>query len=183
MPTRARLRETAAVGILSSLAFAGGYLFIAVPNVEIFTAIVFLSGLLLGPRGGMLVGLIAQTLYATLNPYGVSPPPLLVAQILNRVLVGYVGGRFRTLGLTEGNPWRLGMYFGTAGLLLTVLFDLMTDVSFFFVSGFSLQQMKTTFTFGLPFYLVHSLVNTGVFGLVLPFVVRALRRTALLRVS
>lgn len=175
------LGEIAVVGIFSALAFTGGYIFIFVPNVEIITAIIFLAGLLLGPRNGILVGVIAQSLFSTLNPYGISPPPLFVAQIANRALVGYVGGRFGRFNYELIKFWRIAVYFGITGLLLTWLFDIMTDLSSFFQSGFSIQQMKLTFLLGLGWYLVHGIGNTVIFAVALPFVIQRLRNVDFLK--
>ena len=175
--------EITAIGIFSGLACAGGYLFIAVPNVEIFTAIVFLSGVLLGPRNGLLVGVIASIFYAILNPYGVSPPPLFVAQVLNRAIVGYVGGGFRHFLKTEKLAWSHSFYFGLAGLLLTWLYDFMADLSFFFVSGFSIEQMKATFALGLPFYLIHGTVNTFIFATILPLVINGVKKADIINLA
>ncbi|MFQ5752427.1 MAG: ECF transporter S component [bacterium] len=175
--------EITAIGIFSGLAVAGGYLFIAVPNVEIFTAIIFLSGFLLGPRNGMLVGIVAQTFYSILNPFGSSPPPLLIAQVLNRAIVGHVGGKFGKFLNMNKMSWTKSLYLGAAGLLLTWLYDLMAYLSFFFLSGFSVQQMKTTFALGLLFYLIHGVVNTAIFALVLPFIIRRLTRMDILNTA
>ncbi|MFQ6115159.1 MAG: ECF transporter S component [bacterium] len=169
------LSKIAAVGIFSGLAFAGGYIFVAVPNVEIITALIFLSGISLGTRNGILVGVIAQSLFSTLNPFGISPPPLFVAQVANRALVGYVGGRFGKFNYEERKFWIIAVYLGITGLLLTWLFDIMTDFSSFFISGFSFEQMKLTFLLGLAWYLVHGIGNTLIFALVLPVVIQGLR--------
>ncbi len=174
-----KISDIAQVAIFSALACAGGYLLIAVPNVEMITAIIFMSGYYLGSKKGMLVGLIAQSLYSTINPYGVSPPPLFVAQVLNRVLLGFVGGRLQSFLESEKRIWVMTCVLAALGLLLTWLFDVTTDFSFFFVSGFSVQQMKTTFALGLPFYLVHGFSNTAIFALVLPVVIRGLKRLEL----
>ncbi|MFQ5707574.1 MAG: ECF transporter S component [bacterium] len=172
-----KIQEIATVGIFSAMAYAGGILFLFVPNVEIVTAIIFLSGFLLGSKNGILVGVIAQTLFSTFNPFGMSPPPLFVAQILNRALVGYVGGQFAKVSLAEKKAWLSAFYLGVTGLLLTWLFDIMTDFSSFFQSGFSLQQMKVTFVLGLGWYLVHGVVNTLIFAIVLPFVIEGFKKT------
>jgi LytS/YehU family sensor histidine kinase len=173
-----KIIDVAQVGIFSALAFVGAYLFIAIPNVEIITAIIFVAGVYLGPRKGLLVGLVGQSLYSTLNPYGMSPPPLFIAQVLNRMLLGYVGGCFPPFLKSQRRLPLVGFLLGVTGLLLTWLFDITTDFSFFFVSGFSIEQMKTTFTLGLPFYLLHGLVNMFIFALVLPVVLRGLLKTA-----
>jgi len=178
-----RIREIARVGLFSALAVAGGYIFLAVPNVEVFTATVFLAGLLLGSRDGMLVGFISQTLFSTLNPLGISPPPLFVAQVAHRILVGFIGGRFKYNADESDNVWLRGFRFGALGLLLTWAYDLMTDFSFFLVSGFTLDQIKTTLTLGLPFYLIHGGINTIIFAVVLPFVLKVVERMNVIKIA
>ncbi|RMD95455.1 MAG: ECF transporter S component [Calditrichaeota bacterium] len=163
-----KLNEIARVGIFSALAFAGGYMFIAIPNVEIFTAIVFIAGIILGPKHGVLVGIISQSLFSTLNPYGVSPLPLLVVQVLNRALTGYLGGSMGRWVLRESS--RKWLLLGIIGLMLTWILDLSSDFSMFLQSGFSIKQMKVTLSMGLLFYLVHGLVNLVIFSLVVPLV-------------
>lgn len=170
-----KISDIALVAICAALAYAGGLLFLFIPNVEIVTAAIFISGALLGPARGSLVGLVAQTLYSTVNPYGMSPPPLFVAQVLNRVLVGYVGGYFTELPVTH-HGWKRHLYFGLTGLLLTWLYDLMTDFSLFFQAGFSLEQMKVTFTLGLGWYLLHGAGNTLIFAIVVPFIIKEMPR-------
>lgn len=171
------------VSLFAGLAFAGGYLFIAIPNVEIFTAVVFVAGVLLGARNGALVGIIAQTFFSLLNPFGMSLPPLLLAQVLNRALVGYAGGKLRNFSDFSQMKWKNCAMLGLTGLVLTWLYDLMAYLSFFFISGFSMDQMKTTFALGLPFYLIHGLVNTAIFVLVLPLLIRGLLRIELLNTA
>lgn len=170
-----RIREVALIGVFSALAYAGGILFSYIPNIEVITAIIFLSGLILGSKNGMLVGAIAQTLYSTLNPYGPAALPLLIAQVLNRILVGYVGGRFRVLVQNKRAYWT-AFYFGLAGLLLTWLYDLMTYLAIAIQSGYSMQEMKVAFVLGILWYLVHGGGNLVIFAIVLPYVAEALQR-------
>jgi len=173
-PPHVKTIDVAQIGIFSALAYAGGLAFTLIPNVEIITAIIFLSGVYLGSRKGLLVGLIAQTLYSTLNPYGVSPPPLFIAQVCNRMLLGYLGGWFREFLIGQRSVLVVSCVLAITGLALTWTFDITTDFSFFFVSGFSISQMKTTFALGLPFYLLHGLVNTIIFAGILPVVIKRL---------
>src|SRR3990172_12571296 len=95
------ISEIAIVGIFSAMAFAGAYLLIAIHNVEIFTATIFLSGVLFGKRTGALVGAIASALFAIFNPYGISPLPLFIVQVLSRALMGYAGGVIAPLALAN----------------------------------------------------------------------------------
>jgi len=74
-----------------------GYLFMPVPNVEMITAAIFLSGLWTGPRHGLIIGLTAEALFSLSNPMGFPPPPLLAAQLAGMGLAGWTGGMLRGL--------------------------------------------------------------------------------------
>lgn len=176
-----QIKGIAAVGIFSAMAFVGGYLFLFVPNVEIFTAVVFLSGIFMGSKKGVLVGVIARALFSILNPVGISPPPLFIAQIAGMAFVGYVGGRFGNLLHMERRLWMTALYFGIAALLVTWLYDILTDFSSFFQSGFSFKQMIITFSLGIPFYLIHGIGNSLIFALVLPLVVRRIQKVEIVK--
>ncbi len=175
---RLSLSEIATISLFSALAYAGGYLLIAVPNIEIFTAIVFISGVFLGSRNGAIVGVIAQTLYSIFNPYGMSPLPLMLAQIMNRALVGWFGGWVGQKNVTGESTLKIAIQFGAAGLFLTLLYDLMAFLSFQWMSGFSFQQMQASFAMGVPFYLIHSLGNTAIFALAVPVVLKTIHKTS-----
>jgi len=175
------ITEIALVGIFSALAVAGAYLFLSIHNVEIFTATIFLSGLLLGPRNGVLVGVIASSIFSTFNPYGISPLPLFVAQALSRALVGYLGGKLGKLGLDKRRFWIRAVAFGIAGLLLTWVYILLTFSSSIFSMGFSVEQLKIWFVGGMVSYLILTANNILIFALILPFVSRELSRIGLLK--
>ncbi|MCH7753693.1 ECF transporter S component [candidate division KSB1 bacterium] len=173
--------EIALVGVFSALAVAGAFLFISIHNIEIFSATIFLSGLLLGQRNGMLVGVIASSIFSTFNPYGISPLPLFIAQALSRALVGYLGGRYAKLGLGKRRFWIRAIAFGVAGLLLTWVYILLTFSSSVFSMGFSLEQLKIWFVGGIVSYLILTVNNVLIFALVIPFVSRELSRMGLLK--
>ncbi len=175
------ITEIALIGIFSALAVAGAYLFISIHNIEIFTAIIFLSGLLLGQRNGMLVGVIASSIFSTFNPYGISTLPLFIAQALSRAFVGYLGGKYAKLGLDERRFWIRAVAFGAAGLLLTWIYILLTFSSSIFSMGFSLEQLKIWFAGGIISYLILTINNSLIFALVLPFVSRELGKVVLLK--
>lgn len=175
------LNDIAIVGVFSALAFAGAYLLLPLHNIEIFTTIIFVSGYLFGEKVGTLVGVIASALFAILNPFGISPLPLLLVQMASRGFVGYVGGRFGKMNLAErGRPYRL-FAFGLAGLVLTWIYIILALLSGIFTSGFSIEQLKVSFVFGIVSYSILSVGNILIFALVLPFVTDALKRNPYLR--
>ncbi len=173
---RIKIFEIAAIGLFSALAYAGGYLFITIPNIEIFTAIIFIAGVFLGKRNGLLVGVIAQSLYSIFNPWGISPLPLFVAQVLNRAFVGFVGGWYAQYLDKDSSLWLQAIKLGAIGLVVTWLYDLMAFSSLIFISGFTEQGMKVSFMTGLPFYLIHGFANTMIFAFGLPFLIKTLKR-------
>jgi uncharacterized membrane protein len=156
-----------------------GYAFVYVPNVELVTATVFLSGILLGPKRGLVVGVLGEFLYSVLNPIGMAAPPLLVAQVVAMGTVGLVGGLFSAEELDPGPVWRRSLRFALVGLGLTFLFDLLTTSSFLVISGFSIGKLWAAMVYGAPFYAVHLLGNAVIFAVVLPACLRVLRRVSL----
>ncbi|MCG8604859.1 ECF transporter S component [bacterium] len=175
--------EITAIGIFAGLACAGGYLLMAVPNVEVFTATIFLSGVLLGPRNGAVVGIIAATIYAIFNPFGISPAPLFVAQVVSRALTGWVGGLVANVLNLRQVSWPNALWLGLIGIVLTLFYDFLAELSFYIVSGFSIQQILVKILAGLHFVLLHGLGNTTIFSLVLPFVIKGLMKAQILKTA
>lgn len=169
-------RELIQTALLIALCVALGYLMAGVPNVELISAAIFTAGLLVGVRRGALVGAVAEALYAGINPYGVSAPPLLVAQILAMMLIGSVGGALR--GIWVHLDWRLqSAVAAVAGFVLTLVFDVLTNSAVYL----SLRETTTwaaVVVGGLmfPFPFAHALGNTLAFALVAPSVSAAVAR-------
>ena len=69
-PTNSLAVNVALISILAALAIGGNYALSAIPNVELSSVMVFLSGFLFGPLIGVLVGLIAMTIYQLFSPFG-----------------------------------------------------------------------------------------------------------------
>jgi len=142
----------AALAVVSSLVLA------VIPNVELFTFVVFLSGVLLGPASGARVGLIAALAYGIVNPYGLPTIPLLAALVLARVLTGIVGGLMRP-ALLRARVLRRLVLFAAAGLLTTFVFDSLTNLSLVITIG----QPRAVLVGALPFAVIHHLNNLVVF--------------------
>ena len=80
----------------------------------------------------------------------------------------------------RGRPYRL-FAFGLAGLVLTWIYIILALLSGIFTSGFSIEQLKVSFVFGIVSYSILSVGNILIFALVLPFVTDALKRNPYLR--
>jgi hypothetical protein len=167
-----RIRDLILMAIFIALAVAGGLVMAQIPNVELVSVTIFLSGMLLGIGRGIVVGAVAEFLYSSFNPYGVAAPPLLIAQVISMMLIGAAGGVIKNLYGSRVPPvWLLGL----AGFLLTFIFDLLTTLSFTVVVGSGLAGFLTAVAFGLYFYLAHEASNALAFGLMLPLLLRQLR--------
>ena len=97
------LNNLVKAAIFCALAIGMGFSLMLVPNIELITVIVFISGLMLGWKWGALVGGTAIFIYSGLNPMGsgLSFPPLFFMQILGMAITGFTGGLFRSFFLEK----------------------------------------------------------------------------------
>lgn len=79
------------VSTFTALGIVLGYLLAYIPNVELFTLTIFLSGFILGKRDGMIVGFLSSLIFCFFNPIGASPLPLLAFQLTHYTLTGLIG--------------------------------------------------------------------------------------------
>jgi hypothetical protein len=162
--------------LLVALSVTVGYLFIAIPNVEMFTAAVFVSGFLTGPGRGALIGAAAALLFSLFNPYGAAAPPLLLTQIISMALTGLAGGLVQRARWLERPVWIRTALFGGAGLLLTLIYDVLTTLSFAIImAGGDAAKVWASFVYGMAFYGLHMISNTLIFALLLPLLLERLR--------
>ncbi len=144
---------------LAALAVVVAFALAAIPNVELFTFVVFLSGVLLGWRSGARVGFIAALAYGLLNPYGLPQAPLLAALVIARVLTGAMGGLARGMILRAGFR-RQVVLFALAGFVATLLFDALTNLSLALTIG----QTGAVMLAAVPFAIVHHVSNVVAFA-------------------
>jgi hypothetical protein len=171
-------RELVHIALLVALCAAVGYVMSGVPNVELISAAIFTSGTLQGVRRGAVIGAMAELIYAGFNPYGVSPLPLYAAQVAGMGLIGAAGGAVSPLFARQPRPLQV-LLAGTAGLVLTLLYDVLTNSAIYLGARESSTWMAVVVGgLSFPFPLAHVIGNTVGFALVTPAV-----RSALLRRS
>jgi energy-coupling factor transport system substrate-specific component len=168
-----RVAMFVAVGVVAGIALS------AVPNVELVTAICFLSGFLLGAGAGLLTGGLTEALFAGFNPMGSSIGLLLPAQVLGMALAGLSGALGARLCGEGRKGARHAIIIVGLGAAVTLVFDLITNLAFCVMAGFSVSQMAIPFIAAVPFAAIHVGSNVLVFALVvapiLPRLERALR--------
>jgi uncharacterized membrane protein len=164
-------RSAALVAILAATALTGNYALIGLPNVELSSVMVFLSGYLFGIPVGASVGLFAMTIFEFLNPWGPFIPPIGLAVIgctmLSGILGGAVGSR-RRLSKHTGAQWYAGV--ALLGAVFSIFFDLVTNYAYSATFG---VPYLVALVMGLPFSAVHVISNLLLFGLLTPPVLRA----------
>lgn len=169
-----RTRRIIQTGLFVALVVVLGFLLAEIPNIELMTVTVFLSGVILGPGSGIIVGLLSILIYSFFNPYGPPLPPLALAQALGFALVGSAGGILRGRLSAEGKaPY---LFSALAGLLLTLIYDSFTTVATAFVvmgAGGFVEGLAGFFIAGALFIVIHTLSNTVVFTVTAVPVLRA----------
>ena len=174
-------RKLALMGVLVALAIALKLPILSVPNVEFLTFVIFSSGFLLGMVEGMMVGMIAMSIYTTLiAPYGIPPPPIAAAQIFSMGLIGFCGGIARRLIPVAPEPGARSrpiffvLILGLFALSLTLVYDLLSNLAVAFVVG----QFWPVMIAGVPFALVHLASNVVIFLVLSPVLLRLSRSSA-----
>ena len=153
-----RIASFVAVGLVAGLALA------AVPNVELVTAVCFGAGFLLGPAAGLLTGALTETLFAGFHPMGSSFGLLLLAQVAGMSAAGALGAVAAKMGRVE-NKIRYRVSVVGMGILATVFFDLVTNLTFPLAAGFSRRQTIISLGLAVPFAVTHLVSNIAVFSL------------------
>jgi len=160
------------LSLLTALGVTLGYALIAIPNVELVSATVFMAGAVSGVTGGMFVGAATEGLFSLLHPLGAPSPPLWIAQVLSMAITGAAGGLFFKAGpsLTK-SKW---IWIGISGFLCTLNFAVLTTIAYSLTVSLSMKQILSSLLFGLGFYVIHLASNTVIFFTVVPAVLRIL---------
>jgi hypothetical protein len=155
-----RVAAFVAVGLALGMALVG------IPNVELITAVSFLSGFLLGAAAGVLTGGLIEALFAGFNPLGSSLGLVLVAQVSGMVLAGALGGFAARIAGTARRGIRYAAVITLSGAVATLVFDILTNLAFPLMAGFSLSQALVMLAAGVPFAAIHLLSNLFVFAVI-----------------
>lgn len=158
--------KIAKMGIFVALAIALNLALLGVPNVELILFVVFSSGCLLGVTEGGVVGSLAMFIYSVFNPYGMSPPPILVAQVISTGLIGISGGIVARLGWLSQAKIVNFLMIGVVGLILTFVYDLLTNLAVAYMAG----QLLPVLIAGVFLSLVHIISNTIIFTVLSPVI-------------
>jgi hypothetical protein len=158
--------------MFAGLAWGAGYAE-SIPNFEFLTVIVFAGGWVVGPAWGAVAGGLAAFLFSAINPYGsgLAVPLVLVSQVIGLALAGFAGGALARRA-PPGRVARAALIVA-AGVLVTLVYDLLTNVA----SGLVYGHTGAILLAGIPFAAIHVGTNALLFATVGTALAGALDRT------
>jgi uncharacterized membrane protein len=150
------------IAMFCALSIGTDYALYGLWNVKLMDFIVFVCGFCFGSVAGASVGVISWSVYGTLNPQGFVLPVLL-ATTFSETIYGIAGGLLRK-GLTDlkGETRKASVFFASVGALLTVIYDVVTNVVFGLVAGWNV--VFAVVVGFIPFGLTHEISNFVFFG-------------------
>ncbi len=160
-------KRTALIIALIALSVASNYALASVYNVKFMDVIVFIAGFSFGPLVGVLVAGGSWAIYGTINPLGFSLP-ILVACMGSEMLFGVAGAmvkksvRIGAFGRSRSDFLDSALLFGTVGMLLTLTYDVVTNVVWGFVFG--PNALVAVLLGFVPMGIVHMVSNAFFFG-------------------
>jgi len=154
-------KKISVIVMMSAACIGSNYAMLGVLNVKFMDVLVFITGLAFGSSMGMAVGFLSWAIYGLINPYGVVMP-ILVATATMESVYGLVGGLLGRQGgkIIHSNPIVAGVQYAIVGLVLTLIYDLVTNVVFAVTFGINLSVALIG---GIPFTMAHTLSNVGLF--------------------
>ncbi len=174
--SRRVVKKIVDISLFTAIGVVCGYLLIAVPNVELISAVVALAGLLTGSLAGAAVGVLTITIYSGLNAWGLPYPPVWIAQMLGFGIVGFLFGFLKRFFISRHIHIRI-ITSVTAGFIVTLIYDLLTNIAFPLSTGIlSIKGWIPYLTLAIPFTAIHIGSNIVIFALVVPVVFSRLRK-------
>ena len=160
-----------------AVAIGMGFSLILIPNIELITVVVFLSGLYLGIRWGGVVGMTSMAIYSGMNPMGsgLSFPPLFAMQIIGMSLTGIIGGLVRPFFFVKQFNVFLISSLAILGFTVTLIYDMLTLIAYPIAAGLGFSGILAALIKGLGFTLLHEISNAIVFAISIPRVIKLLK--------
>ena len=134
-----------------------------------------MGGWLFGAARGIFIGACGAALFSIFNPNGSGLvwPPMLIVQILCWGMLGGWGSLLRRIAGTGRIRQRVAC--GITGALFTAAYSLSVSLAAFFSAGFPGEGWKIMILGGLVASGIHITINTAVFALLVPELLRRLQ--------
>ncbi len=174
----------ALIGTFTALSIVLGYLMAYIPNLEVFTMMIFLSGFIMNKKEGAIIGLLSASIFTFFNPLGPSPPPLFIYQLIHYSLTGILGGLTKDFLRNKQyfKPtedlyiFRIMLLFGFLGAIITFIFDILSTLFGGFVVSITIEYFIATYLFGIVFTTIHLIGNILIFVFLLPGLIQLIMK-------
>lgn len=174
----------ALIGTFTALSIVLGYLMAYIPNLEVFTMMIFLSGFIMSKKEGAIIGLLSASIFTFFNPLGPSPPPLFIYQLIHYSLTGILGGLTKDFLRNKQyfKPtedlyiFRIMLLFGFLGAIITFIFDILSTLFGGFVVSITIEYFMATYLLGIVFTMVHLIGNILIFVFLLPGLIQLIMK-------
>ena len=170
------------IAILTALSVVLGYLLAFIPNIEVFTLMIFLSGFMMSKKEGAIIGFLSALIFTFFNPYGPSPPPLFLYQLIHYSTTGVLGGLTKDFLRNKKyfKPtedlyiFRIMLLFGFLGAVITFVFDILSTLFGGFMVSITIDYFIASYLLGIVFTTVHLIGNVLVFVFLLPGLIQVI---------
>ncbi|MGD0029332.1 MAG: ECF transporter S component [Candidatus Bathyarchaeia archaeon] len=163
LSSRLTTRDISLITVLTALCIGSDYALVGIPNVKIMDLVVFASGFVFGAPVGVATGALTWMVYGIINPLGFSFP-LWLSTIIGETVFGFVGGVLGRINYKTQekafNVFRFSLEMGLWGLILTIIYDLFTNMVFAVTFGLPVTAAIVTGWFIPPFFgILHEASN------------------------
>lgn len=169
------VRKLAFDAVLAAMYFALSFISIRVGgNMKISVAglPILVGALMFGPLDGFLIGLVGSFLEQLISPYGLGPTTLL--WILPGALRGAMAGAWAKHRRFELKRWETALVIFITALALTAM-----NTAAIYIDSKLLGYYSYAYVFGaLAARLASGLVTSAVFSLIIPPLLRLIRKNA-----
>jgi len=172
------------IGTFTALAIVLGYTLAYIPNIEVFTLMIFLSGFIMSKKEGAIIGLLSASIFTFFNPLGPSPPPLFIYQLIHYSTTGVLGGLTKDFLRNKEyfKPtedlflFRIMLLFGFLGAIITFIFDILSTLFGGFTVSITIDYFIATYLLGIVFTTIHLIGNVLVFVFLLPGLIQVIMK-------
>ncbi len=172
------------IATFTALSLVLGYLMAYIPNLEVFTMMIFLSGFIMSKKEGVIIGFLSALIFTFFNPLGPSPPPLFIYQLIHYSITGILGGLTKDFLRNKQyyKPtedlfvFRIMLLFGFLGAIITFIFDILSTLFGGFVVSITIDYFIATYLFGIVFTTIHLIGNVLIFIFLLPGLIQLIMK-------
>jgi len=169
------------IATFTALSIVLGYTLAYIPNIEVLTLMIFLSGFIMSKKEGAIIGLLSAFIFTFFNSVGTSIIilPLFIYQLIHYSTTGVLGGLTRDFlrnkeyfkPTEDLYVFRIILLFGFLGAIITIIFDILSTLFFYGLDSFVALYLS-----GIVFTIVHQVGNVLGFVFLLPGLIQVIMK-------